>query len=33
LILAEFSVIVPMRLRWGRSEQLVVSEALPAYPC
>jgi hypothetical protein len=33
LILAEFAITVPIRLRWGCSEHLVVSDAVPPYCC
>ena len=33
LILAEFAVRVPIRIRWGCGEHLVVSDAMPPYCC
>jgi hypothetical protein len=33
LILAEFSVTVPIRIRWGCSEHLVAGDAMPPYSC
>jgi len=33
LILAEFAVTVPIRVRWGYSEHLVAVDALPPYCC
>src|SRR5262245_12822501 len=33
LILAEFSLIVSTRIRWGHGVQLVVSDVKPIYAC
>jgi len=33
LILAEFALSVPIRIRWGWGEHLVVSDVEPLYSC
>ena len=33
LILAEFFVTIPIRIRWGCSEHLVAGDAMPPYSC